>query len=92
MRRALCQLDSRNKRDARCVRRLCEATSQSLRTVFTKVREVNSAHWLAFFSEAILESLFGDEQGETSASLVESRTEGVTNSYYLSPAPVQALL
>jgi len=34
-----------------------------------------------FLSEGILESLFGDEREETSASLVELRTEGVTNSH-----------
>ena len=47
---------------------------RSNKTVFTKVREVKYRSLVGFFSEDIIESLFGDEGGETSASLVESCT------------------
>ena len=50
-------------------------------SILTKVRDENYRSLVGFFSEDILEFLFGDERGETSASLVESRTEGVANSH-----------
>ena len=62
-----------------------------LKTVFTKVRDIDYRLLVGFLREDILEALCGDKRGEMGASSVQSHTGGVADSHQPSPAPVQAL-
>ena len=73
----------------RCALHAAYAKQQvGLKTVFTKVRDIDYCSLVGFL---ILEALCGDKRGEMRVSSVQSHTGGVADSHQPSPAPVQAL-